>query len=170
MQRDVGFEYGTNADTYLAGAALTKAQRGQAGIPTGAFALAKGDVLVTGLDGEHANADPSSAALGTNLEMETDPFPENPQGRNDLHRALKSIERFCALLDRLTAAGTRHVRSLHLALAFGGNAPVPLRHIRNSTLGVDGTPRPPPPSGWTVWRRSASTDRSRKSPRPAAGG
>jgi hypothetical protein len=127
VQRDIGFEYETNADTYEAGAALTNAQRQAAGMPVpvppvaAPAALNKGDVLVANMGGLHAKAD-EGGILGSNLELETDPFPETAAGRRGLHRALKNLERFCALINAKRGA-TPHFRDAHLAAAFGGALP-----------------------------------------------
>src|SRR5258705_7225911 len=58
IQRDVGFEYETNVDTYLAAVALNNAQRQNgAAFPPAAQGLGKGNVLVTNMNGLHAKAD-----------------------------------------------------------------------------------------------------------------
>jgi hypothetical protein len=138
VQRDIGFEYETNADTYQAGAALTNAQRQAGGMPVAVppvaapAALGKGDPIVINMGGLHAKAD-EGGVLGSNLELETDPFPETAAGRQGLHRALKNLERFCGLINAKRGA-TPHFRDRHLAAAFGGALPAVagagLRYIR----------------------------------------
>jgi hypothetical protein len=149
VQRDIGFEYETNADTYLAGKVLTNVERQAPGFHAAAplavppvpppARLIKGDVLVGNMDGLHAKADDGGPGLGSDLELETDPFPETPAGRVGLHRALKKLERFCALIDARSGV-TPHLRSSHLAAAFGGVAPNPLRYIRAS-VNMNGNPQ-----------------------------
>jgi len=130
VQRDIGFEYETGSvDTYLAAAKLSKAQRQAAGFPPGAAPLGKGTVLIANMKGFHAKADQGGGGLGSNLELETDPVPETGAGRAALSRTLTHLERFCELIETKCAV-TPHMRSSHLAFAFGGTAPVSLRYIR----------------------------------------
>lgn len=139
VQRDVGFEYETNADTYLAANGLTDPQRQANAVPPGAAPLTKGDPLVINMNGLHAKADLGGAGLGSNLELETDPFPETAAGRVALHQALKNLERFCNLIDAKRTT-TPHLRSTHLAAALGGNAPVNLRYI-HALANIVGNPQ-----------------------------
>jgi hypothetical protein len=150
VQRNIGFEYETNVNTYRAARALSDAERRTAGAfvngmgpnkayPPQAQRLGKGTVVVADMDGAHAKSDVGGTGLGSNLEFETDPFPETLPGRAALSRALSTIERFCALIEA-EADVTPHMRSSHLALAFGGKAPEPLHYIRVD-LSVSGNPQ-----------------------------
>lgn|GEM_PF-3319109 len=138
VQRAIGFEYETNAGTYLAAGPLTMAQRQNPALPPGTNPLAKGTVIVGGMGGLSAKAD-LSAGGGSNLELETNHFPETAGGRNSLNNALKKLERFCNLLNN-QAGNQPHFRSSHLATAFGGNAPVSNRYI-HVTNAVNGNPQ-----------------------------
>jgi hypothetical protein len=139
IQRDIGFEYETNADTYLAAAPITLAERQTNAMPVGSAALVKGDVLIANMNGLHAKAD-EGGIIGSNLEMETDHFPETAAGRAGLHLALKNLERFCRLIDA-KSANQPHFASGHLAAAFGGAAPVANRYIRKTGGAISGNPQ-----------------------------
>ncbi|MHC1757841.1 MAG: DUF4157 domain-containing protein [Methanosarcina sp.] len=139
IQRDVGFEYETTADTYLAGAPLTLPQRQTPEMPDGWVPLAKGDVLVANMGGLHAKAD-EGGVHGSNLELETDHFPETAAGRLGLHQALKNLERFCRLIDA-HSVNQPHFASPHLAAAFGGAPPVANRYVRKANGTITGNPQ-----------------------------
>jgi hypothetical protein len=140
VQRNIGFEYETTSDTYSATPALTNHERQQFNIPARAVALHKGDVLVGNIGGLHLKADLGGAGVGSDLEFETDAFPETPAGRAALSRALKNLERICNFLNSKAAAGTHHLRNTHLAQAFGGNTPATDRYIR-ATGAITGNPQ-----------------------------
>lgn len=129
IQRDVGFEYETNADTYRALAPLTAAERQNAAMPAGVLPLPKGTVLIGNMAGLHAKSDLGGAGVGSNLELETDAFPETAAGRVALHRALKKLERFCLLINA-KHMNQPQFRASHLAAAFGGTAGVGNLYIR----------------------------------------
>ena len=129
IQRDVGFEYETNADTYSTLAPLTAAARQNAAMPAGANPLPKGTVLIGNMSGLHAKSDLGGAGVGSNLELETDAFPETAAGRVALHRALKRLERFCLLINA-KRANQPQFRASHLAAAFGGTAGMGNLYIR----------------------------------------
>lgn len=84
-------------------------------------------MIVANMAGLHAKVD-EGGLIGSNLELETDNFPETAAGRMGLHQALKNLERFCLLIDA-HSANQPHFASTHLAAAFGG-APGPNRYIR----------------------------------------
>lgn len=133
VQRDVGFEYEVNRETYAANAPLTVPQRQQASLGQPAWAtgvsLGKGALLVGNMNGFMAKTDLGGAWGDTNLELEITHVPETNAGRQRLLANLKKLEQFCRLLDRERANNFHHISAGKLAAALGGNHPVPNAYI-----------------------------------------
>ena len=128
LQRDVGFEYEVNRETYQANAPVSLANRRIPSLGHPAWSLGptlgKGQVLVGNMGGVHAKTDLGGAWNDTNLELEIDQVPETAAGRNALLARLRTVEIFCSLLDDERQAGFHHVSAAKFAAALGGNAPV----------------------------------------------
>lgn len=133
LQRDVGFEYEVNRETYQANAPVSLANRRIASMGHPAWSagptLGKGQVLVGNMGGVHAKTDLGGAWNDTNLELEVDQVPETAAGRNTLLARLRTIEIFCSLLDDERQAGFHHISAAKFAAALGGNAPLANAYI-----------------------------------------
>lgn len=136
IQRNIGFEYETNVYTYVARHILTDTEVNTAQIPAHAQPHHKGDVLVQNMQGLHAKADESTGGIGSDLEMETDAFPETAGGRNQLHQALKNLERFCTFV----STRSPQIRCTKLAAAFGGGVTNNLSYISKKNK-ITGNPQ-----------------------------
>ncbi|GAA4923841.1 hypothetical protein LX16_5330 [Stackebrandtia albiflava] len=144
-QRDIGFEYEVNRETYQAATSPRGSDRGRscAELPPWAVpgALGKGDVIVGGMGGVHAKVDEGGLWRTTNLELEIDPVPETSAGRRVLVTRLFRVVQFCALLDARFRDGERHVSAGAMAEVMGGDAPTPLRHMYVSGDVTEGNPQ-----------------------------
>jgi hypothetical protein len=123
LQRDVGFEYEVNRETYSAERMPTSTERRQSkGRPPWARkqSLGKGRTLVTDLGGVHLKTDLGGTWHDTNLEIEIDPVPETPEGRETLLERLRTVEVVAQLMDRQRAQGVYHMSVPRLAWSLRG--------------------------------------------------